>query len=65
MSHKNVMYSLGDIINNYLIFVWGQSINRFPAVITLKCTEISNHYVVYKKLTQCLKSIILQKQTNS
>ena len=37
---------------------------RFIAVIVLKCTEISNHYVVDQELTQRCSSIILQKQTN-
>ena len=38
---------------------------RLILVIILKCVEISNHYIVYQKLTQCCRSIILQKQTNN
>ena len=32
-------------------------------VIILKRTEISIHYAVHQELTQCCRSIILQKQT--
>ena len=38
-------------------------VTRLIMVIILKCTEILNHYVVYQELTQCCRSIILQKQT--
>ena len=33
-------------------------------VIILKCIEISYHYVVYHGLTECCRSVILQKQMN-
>ena len=36
---------------------------RFIMVIILKCIQILNPYVVQHELTQCCRSIILQKQT--
>ena len=34
-------------------------------MLTVKCIEISDHYVVYQELTQCFRSVVFQnKQTN-
>lgn len=40
-------------------------VTRLTVVIILKCIETANHYVVYQELTQCCRSIILQRQSSS
>ena len=41
------MYSVGNIVNDYVISSYGKhSVTRLIMVVTLKCIEISNHYVV-------------------
>ena len=65
MSHRYEMYSMGNIVNNYVIALYGDMVTKLIVMIILKCIEISNHYVVKQELTQCYKPIILQKQTNS
>ena len=48
------------VIIQYLFMV--TSNNYTIMVIILKYTEISNHCVTYQELTQCYRSIILQKK---
>ena len=49
MTHKHEMYSVGNIVKNYILSPYSD-INRLTVII-LKCIEISNHYVVYQELT--------------
>ena len=44
MSHRYEMYSVGEIVSNYVISLYGDMITRFIVVIILKCIEMSNHY---------------------
>ena len=46
MSNGYEMYSVENIVNNYVISLYGDTVTRLIVVIILKCTEISNHYVV-------------------
>ena len=40
-------YSVGDIVDNYVISLYGDRfITRLNVVIILNCMEIANHYVV-------------------
>ena len=64
MSHGYEMYSVGNIVNNYVISLYGDNGTSLNMVIILKCREILNHYVVYPELTQYCQSITFQKQTN-
>ena len=49
MTHKHEMYSVGNIVKNYIIPSYS-NINRLT-VITLKCIEIQNNYIVHQELT--------------
>ena len=46
MSHRYEMYSMGNIVNNYVIALYGDMVTKLIVMIILKCIEISNHYVV-------------------
>ena len=53
-------------VSNYVISLYGdKSQPDFIVVTILIYVEISNHYIVYQELTQCHRSIILQKQEYS
>lgn len=54
------MYNMGNLVSNYVMSLYGDIITGL--VISFKCIEISNHYVVQKELT-CCRSILHQKQT--
>ena len=41
------MYSVGNIVNNYIISLYGDGKVTRLILIILKGIEISNHYVVY------------------
>lgn len=41
----NEMYSMGNIFNNYIIPLCGDIVTRLIMVISLKGTEIANHYI--------------------
>ena len=45
MSHEYQMYSVGNVVNNYVISLYSD-ITRLIVVSILKCMEILNHYVV-------------------
>ena len=45
------MYRVGNIVNNYITFLYGDIITRLIVEIILKRMEILNHYVVYQELT--------------
>ena len=46
MSHGYEMYSVGNILNNYVIILYGDIAQRDTVVISFKRIEISNHYAV-------------------
>ena len=49
MNHEYEMYSVGNIVNNYVISLFG---NIFVTrLIVVKFIEVLNHYVVYQELT--------------
>ena len=53
MSLGDEMYSVGNIVDNHVVSLYGdtRSLTRLIVVNTLKRREISNHYVVYQELT--------------
>ena len=50
MSDRYEMYSVGNIINNYVISLYDNTMTRLIMVIILKRVEISNHFVVQWEL---------------
>ena len=54
------MYKWGEIVNNYVILFYG---DRWQLIMMITLKYLSNLYVVYKQLSECLKSLKLQKQT--
>lgn len=53
MSYGYEMYSIGNIVDNCVIFCILTMTAKLIIVITLKCINISNHYVIYLKLILC------------
>ena len=64
MSHSSERFSAGNTVNNYVVSLEMTEDNYTYCVIILKCVEITNCYVVQQELTECCRSIMLQKRTN-
>ena len=50
MSHSYDMYSVQNMVNNFIIFVWWQMVTRLTIVIILKHVEILHHFIVQQEL---------------
>ena len=64
MSDRYEMYSVGNIVNNYVISSYDNIMARLIMAIILKGVEISNHFAVQWELIQCCRSLTCQKWTN-
>ena len=49
MGHVDVVYGVGNIVNN-IVIISRQVVARLIVVIILYCIKISSHYVVHLKL---------------
>ena len=58
------MYSMGNIVNNYIIPLYGDVVTRLIMVTIFQCIEMLNHYVMHQELIRYCRSTVLQKQTN-
>ena len=61
MSDRYEMYSVGNIVNNYVISSYDNIMARLIMAIILKGVEISNHFAVQWELIQCCRSLTCQK----
>ena len=46
MSQGDEMYSVGNMVNNYVIILYSDNIVTRLTVIIVKCIEIVIHYIV-------------------